>query len=163
MKQENNDLTALTDLASNSFGGRVLFASDEWFAAAHNLLNPEPPVFIADKFTDFGKWMDGWESRRKRIPGHDWCIIQLGLRGKIQGFDIDTAFFTGNNAPRVSIQAAHYESDKATWPQALRELSERATEERSMGRCATQEEFALAQQICSHEWTELLPFTGSKF
>ncbi|DAZ94914.1 TPA: hypothetical protein N0F65_003084 [Lagenidium giganteum] len=151
---------SLTNLASSAFGARVLFATDEWFAAAHNLLQPEEPVFIADKFTDFGKWMDGWESRRKRQPGHDWCIIELGLRGTIEALDIDTAFFTGNHAPRVSIQAMSLSSDKSTWPAALRALSDMApSAERPMGRRATAEELRLAEQLRSHEWTELLPFT----
>jgi allantoicase len=38
----------------------------------------EDPVFKSGVFTKYGKWMDGWETRRKRIPGHDWCIIELG-------------------------------------------------------------------------------------
>lgn len=87
-------------------GGKVLFATDDWFAAAENLLKETEPVFIADKFTTYGKWMDGWETRRKRIPGHDWCIIRLAAPCTIKGFDIDTAFFTGNFAPKASIQAA---------------------------------------------------------
>jgi len=57
-------------------------------------------------FTLYGKWMDGWETRRKRIPGHDWCIIKLGIPGVIKGLDIDTSFFTGNYPPKVSLQAA---------------------------------------------------------
>ena len=50
--------------------------------------------------------MDGWESRRKRISGHDWCVIKLGIPGLIHGVDVDTSFFTGNYAPKMSIQAA---------------------------------------------------------
>lgn len=83
-----------------------MFATDDWFAEAENLLRDEEAVFKPDLYTDFGKWMDGWETRRKRSPGHDWCIIKLGIPGVIHGIDIDTAFFTGNYAPRVSVQAA---------------------------------------------------------
>ena len=72
------DYTKLTDLASELIGGAILFASDDWFAPAENLLISTPAVFKDDEFTEFGKWMDGWETRRKRIPGHDWCIIKLG-------------------------------------------------------------------------------------
>ena len=50
--------------------------------------------------------MDGWETRRKRIPGHDWCIIKLGIPGVIKGIDIDTAYFTGNFPPKASVQVA---------------------------------------------------------
>lgn len=153
-------LERLTDLASSDFGARVLFATDEWFAAAHLMLAPEPPVFIADKFTDFGKWMDGWETRRKRIAGQDWCIIELGLRGSVEAVDIDTAFFTGNHAPRASIQAARFSDDKSTWPAALQTLSANApAHERAMGAAALAEELALAEQLKSHEWVDILPFT----
>lgn len=68
------------------------------------MINDTEPIFIADKYTEFGKWMDGWETRRKRIPGHDWCIIKLGAPCVIRGVTIDTAFFTGNYAPKISLQ-----------------------------------------------------------
>ncbi|RLN06023.1 hypothetical protein BBJ28_00004481 [Nothophytophthora sp. Chile5] len=145
----------LTDLASAAYGARVLFATDEWFAPASRLLLPEPPVFVADKFTSFGKWMDGWESRRKRTPGHDWCVLALGLRGAVDVVDVDTAFFTGNNAPRVSIQAAQLPSDSA----ALQVLTAKATTERAMGTCASPTDLQLIEQLNSQDWTEIVPPT----
>ncbi|XP_069543560.1 allantoicase [Brachyistius frenatus] len=99
------DFLQFNDLACETVGGKVVFATDEWFAPASNLLKREPPQFIVSAFTEFGKWMDGWETRRKRIPGHDWCVVQLGVPGLIHGFDVDTSFFTGNHSPHVSIQA----------------------------------------------------------
>ena len=74
-----NDFTQLVDLASERVGGRVLAANDDFFAPKENLIKPAKPVFIEHKYTDRGKWMDGWESRRRRTPGHDECILQLGL------------------------------------------------------------------------------------
>ncbi|MBI4347336.1 MAG: allantoicase [Elusimicrobia bacterium] len=88
--------TELTELAAEGVGGRVLGCSDDFFAPAENLLKPGRGVFIADKFTARGKWMDGWESRRKRVPGHDWCVLALGLPGVVCGVDVDTNHFTGN-------------------------------------------------------------------
>lgn len=70
------------------------------------MLKDSEPIFLADKFTEYGKWMDGWETRRKRIPGHDWSIIRLTGPTSIKGFLIDTAHFTGNYVPKISIQAA---------------------------------------------------------
>ena len=70
----------LIDLALESNGGRTLLASDDFFAPKENLLKPGRGVFIEDKYTDHGKWMDGWESRRKRTEGNDWCILRLGQR-----------------------------------------------------------------------------------
>jgi allantoicase len=95
----------LVDLAAKSFGGRALAASDDFFAGKENLLEPGRGVFIPDKFTDNGKWMDGWESRRKRrLPGHDYCIVELGQRGSVLGVDIDTNHFLGNHPPFASLE-----------------------------------------------------------
>jgi allantoicase len=93
----------MTDLAAEKLGGKALFCSDDFFAEKDNLLKPGRGVFIPDKYTDRGKWMDGWESRRKRQPGNDWCIIQLATPGIIHGVDIDTNHFLGNHPPHASI------------------------------------------------------------
>ncbi len=99
--------TKLTDLAAERLGGKALLCSDDFFAEKENLLKPGRGIFIADKYTDRGKWMDGWESRRKRTPGHDWCIIKLATPGKIFGVDIDTNHFLGNHPPHASIEACN--------------------------------------------------------
>ena len=93
------------DLAAERLGGKVLFATDDFFAEKENLIKPGRGIFITDKYTDRGKWMDGWESRRKRVPGHDWCVIRLATTGRIKGFDIDTNFFLGNHPPHASVEA----------------------------------------------------------
>jgi len=100
------NFTQLIDLAAARVGGKALLANDEFFAGKSNLLLAKKPVFIEYKFTERGKWMDGWETRRRRTPGHDWCLIKLGLRGVIRGFDVDTSFFTGNYPESCSIDAA---------------------------------------------------------
>lgn len=115
----------LTDLAAERLGGKTISCSDDFFAEKENLLKPGRGIFIADKYTDRGKWMDGWESRRKRTPGHDWCIIQLATSGKIHGVDIDTNFFLGNHPPFASIEACNIQStadtdfDNAEWKEIL--------------------------------------------
>jgi allantoicase len=117
--------TKLTDLAAERLGGKALLCSDDFFAEKENLLKSGRGIFIADKYTDRGKWMDGWESRRKRTPGHDWCVIQLATSGKIHGVDIDTNFFLGNHPPHASIEAAyaphgsHVDIDKLEWKEIL--------------------------------------------
>ncbi len=95
----------LVDLAAERVGGKALIANDEFFAEKENLLKPGRGAFIPDKYTDRGKWMDGWESRRRRTPGNDWCVIQLGLRGIIRKIDIDTNHFLGNHPPFASVDA----------------------------------------------------------
>ncbi|MCE3281277.1 MAG: alc [Chitinophagaceae bacterium] len=109
--------TALTDLAAERLGGKVLYATDDFFAEKENLIKPGRGIFISDKYTDRGKWMDGWESRRKRTPGHDWCVVQLATSGKIHGVDIDTNYFLGNHPPHASIEAA-YIIDGKSWEKA---------------------------------------------
>jgi allantoicase len=99
------EFTHLIDLASERLGGKALLASDEFFAGKENLLKPTRPVFIPDKYTDLGKWMDGWESRRRRTPGHDWCIIALGRPGRIVGVNVDTTHFNGNQPETCTIEA----------------------------------------------------------
>ena len=93
------------NLAQPRLGGKVIYATDDFFADKSRLIEASEPVFIADKYDANGKWMDGWESRRKRSSGYDFCVLKLGQAGTIKGFDIDTRHFTGNFAPSCSIDA----------------------------------------------------------
>ena len=133
-------LTQVIDLASSRLGGIVLAANDEFFAPKENLLKPEAPVFIADKYTDRGKWMDGWETRRRRTPGHDWCIIKLGLPGVIKSVVVDTSFFRGNYPSHFSLEgcgmpedsdAAALTSPSTAWQKLLGETELRGDAQNS--------------------------------
>ena len=95
------------NLADPRLGAQALEASDDFFAPKERMLNPEPAVFIPGKFDDHGKWMDGWETRRKRSTGYDWCVVKLARPGVIKGIDLDTSHFTGNFPPAASIEGAH--------------------------------------------------------
>jgi allantoicase len=128
------DFTELIDLVSERLGGAVLVANDEFFAPKENLLKPAAPVFIEGKYTDLGKWMDGWESRRRRTPGFDWCIIRLGLPGIIRGVVVDTSHFKGNYPEQCSLEA------------------------RTIDGLPTTEELTNA----SVKWTEILPVSNLK-
>jgi allantoicase len=89
----------LVDLASERLGAAAVAANDEFFAPKESLIKASPPVWREGEYTERGKWMDGWETRRRRDLGsdaHDWCIIRLGARGLVRGVDVHTAFFTGN-------------------------------------------------------------------
>ena len=99
------DFTELIDLASERLGGAALFANNEFFAPKENLLKASAPIFIEGKYTGLGKWMDGWESRRRRTPGFDWCIVRLGLPGIIRGVVVDTSHFKGNYPEASSLEA----------------------------------------------------------
>jgi allantoicase len=103
------DFTELIDLAAEKLGGAVVVANDEFFAPKENLLKASAPVFIEGKYTHLGKWMDGWETRRRRTPGFDCCIIRLGLPGIIRGVIVDTSHFKGNYPEHCSIEASAIE------------------------------------------------------
>jgi allantoicase len=114
--------TALPDLASRQLGGSVVVANDELFAQRENLIKPEPSVFAVHEFGHKGKVYDGWETRRRREPGHDWAVVRLGAPGVVFGVVVDTSWFAGNYPPSISIEAARIdgypaaaEVDGATW------------------------------------------------
>lgn len=95
----------LPDLAAARLGGVVIAANDDFFAPKENLVKGTRPEWREGEYTERGKWMDGWETRRRRTPGHDWAIIRLGLPGIIHGVVIDTSYFTGNYPEHASIDA----------------------------------------------------------
>ena len=105
------DFTELVDLASERLGGSSVAANDEFFGPSQSLVQSGPAVFREGEYTERGKWMDGWETRRRREAGHDWCVLRLGLPGVIRGFVVDTAHFVGNFPEACSIDASAFESD----------------------------------------------------
>src|SRR5215203_713334 len=121
-----SDFTDLVDLAAERLGGAVLAANDEFFAPKENLLKAGEAVWIEGKYTDVGKWMDGWETRRRREPGYDWCIVRLGLPGTLRGVIVDTAYFRGNYPEACSLEACAVEGHPgpeelmgASWTEVL--------------------------------------------
>jgi allantoicase len=101
--------TTLPDLALRTLGGSVVAASDESFAEKESLIRPGRPGFQAETFGNKGQVYDGWETRRRREPGHDWALVRLGIPGVIRGVVIDTAWFKGNYPPHASVEAAAVE------------------------------------------------------
>lgn len=109
----------MIDLISERVGGRVLSVNDEFFAPAENLLKADSPV-AKDEYTDRGKWMDGWETRRRREPGHDWAIIKLGMGGRVRRVTVDTSHFTGNFPEQFSLDAAGIDNpEEAEWVELI--------------------------------------------
>jgi len=92
------------NLAAPGQGAAICSVSDDFFAAAKRMLSADEPVFIPDRFDAHGKWMDGWESRRKRIAGHDHCVVRI-CPGVIRAVEIDTRHFTGNFPPAAMLEA----------------------------------------------------------
>ena len=111
--------TELPDLASRTLGGSVVWANDELFAERENLIRPEPPTFSTESFGHKGKVYDGWETRRRREPGHDEAVVRLGAAGVVHGVVVDTAYFRGNYPPHVSIEATSVEGYPS--PEELRQ------------------------------------------
>ncbi|MGA7915536.1 MAG: allantoicase [Candidatus Acidiferrales bacterium] len=133
-----NDFTDFVDLAAERLGGRVLAANDEFFGPKESLVRQAKPIFVEGKFTERGHWMDGWETRRRRTPGCDWCIIRLGSPGVLRGVVVDTSFFTGNYPARFSLEGCEL-SGAAPYQDESKKL-----------------------QAATAKWTELLPETELK-
>lgn len=142
-------------------GARILFATDEWFAAADNLLKESPPHFDPDAYCEQGKVMDGWESRRRREAGHDWCVIKLKSRARLYGIEIDTAHFTGNQVPNISLEIADLDCSQETsmvlqFPGALQRLLHGCVQGTGTSPSEVQQADAASRQL---PWRELLPKT----
>ncbi|MFY9802840.1 MAG: allantoicase [Candidatus Acidiferrales bacterium] len=133
-----NDFTQFVDLAAERLGGRVIAANDEFFGPKESLVKQSKPIFIAGKYTARGHWMDGWETRRRRTPGCDWCIVRLGLPGVLRGVVVDTSFFTGNYPARFSLEGCE------------------------LGGAAPYRDEKKKLQAATTKWTELLPETELK-
>ena len=126
------EFSDLVDLASEKLGGAVLAANDEFFAPKENLLKPAAAIWKEGEYTERGKWMDGWETMRRRSPRldeeFDWCVIRLGAPGRIRGVTVDTSFFRGNFPSHCAIDAcsagtnsdvAELVGSKTKWTEAL--------------------------------------------
>ena len=116
----------LPDLACEDVGGAALLCNDEFFAEKENLLKAAAAVWKDHLYTDRGKWMDGWETRRRREAGHDWCIVRLGLPGVIRGVVVDTAWFRGNYPAEAALEGCELDEPldltalaTATWTELL--------------------------------------------
>ena len=108
----------LLDLAAERLGAAAIATNDDFFASKDNLVKPAPPVWREGEYTDRGKWMDGWESRRRRdvtTDSHDWCVVRLGVRGIVKGVDVETTFFKGNYPEWCAIDGG----DGTTWREML--------------------------------------------
>ena len=155
-------VTSSLNLLDPRQGAKVIFSTDEWFATADNLLSTHEPEFDPLAFVSEGKLMDGWESRRRRGGGHDWCVMKLGFPGKVLGLEVDTAWFTGNYAPRVSIQAADLSKDKCDSDEWIYGGAERNANNGGVrGTCVSPEGMKKAEHdvATAGVWRDLLPMT----
>jgi len=107
--------TDRVDLAAERLGGAVVAANDEFFAPKENLIKASAAIWREGEYDERGKWMDGWETRRRRDAGdHDWCVVRLGVRGIVRGVDVDTSFFTGNYPESCALDACDAPAGAAT-------------------------------------------------
>ena len=129
MKEKIIFTNGLIDLAQPRLGTKVIYKTDDFFASANRIISPTIPVFKDGVFDKHGKWMDGWESRRKRIKGHDYIILKLGKPGFIKKVDVDTSHFNGNQPAMISIEGTNSASNKISqlkWEQLLSKKKTRA-------------------------------------
>jgi allantoicase len=150
-----------TNMASAMAGAKILFATDDWFAVAESLLQDGPPIFDPDAFCEQGKVLDGWETRRRRQAGHDWCLIQLSKRASVHAIELDTAHFTGNNVPNISVEVCDVgASDLSQMVSKIPGAFERLLHGGVQGKgCLPQEVADASEAVSGAEWKELLPTT----
>jgi len=110
MKKKIIYTNGLIDMAQPRLGSKVIFRTDDFFASANRIISPLPPIFKDGLFDKNGKWMDGWESRRKRTSGNDYLIIKLGKPGLIKKVDVDTSHFNGNQPSMISLEGCYSNS-----------------------------------------------------
>lgn len=135
----------LIDLASERLGGSVLYANDDFFAEKENLLKPGKAIWKEHEYTDRGKWMDGWESRRKRVAGHDFALVRLGAPGLVRGVIVDTSFFRGNYPESCSIEGTAARVDASV--EQLRTAEWRELLPRSPLKGDSENEFAVESSV----------------
>jgi len=112
----------MINLADPRIGSKIIFKTDDFFAAAHRILKTDIPVFKDGLFDKHGKWMDGWETRRRRSKGYDYLVLKLGKPGKIFDIDIDTSHFNGNQPTHASLEGCFSRSKpnkKTKWTRLL--------------------------------------------
>ena len=145
------------NLADASLGAEVLTVSDEFFAPCARMLDPAPPRFESARYDQHGKWMDGWETRRRRDDGHDWCVIRLAYAGTITGLELDTRFFTGNAPSCAALDAtflpAGTEPDDRTVWRPLLDLVTLQSDTRFWAEPKT-------PQLCTHVRLRIYPDGG---
>ena len=153
-----------SNLASSSLGARILFATDDWFATAECLLKDGAPQFDPDAYCEQGKVMDGWETRRRREAGHDWAILKLSSKGTVVAVEIDTAHFTGNHVPQISLEIAELTCTEETqmvmrFPHALQRLLYGGIQGTGASPAEVSQALEAVRQL---EWRTLLPKTALK-
>jgi allantoicase len=152
---DHDSLKHYTNVADERLGAVALFATDDFFAAKERMLQPTEPQWREGVYDANGKWMDGWESRRRRDQGHDYCVIKLGAPAKLTVLDIDTRYFTGNYPPFASVEACRIEGslDASTkWSVLLPQIS-LAANQRNL--------FALqSEQVWTHLKLNIFPDGG---
>lgn len=93
-----------TNLCTTVLGASILSFSDEYFASASNLLTPTPAIRKPGYYVHTGAWYDGWETRRHNSKPFDWVVVKLGCVGVVEGVEVDTAHFNGNEAPEAGLE-----------------------------------------------------------
>ncbi|XP_014469576.1 PREDICTED: probable allantoicase [Dinoponera quadriceps] len=146
--QETSEIecTELLEVSSEKNGAKIVFATDDFFGVAENLLKEEEPVWKENEYTNFGKWMDGWETRRKRKTGNDYVIIALAAEAQVSHVCIDTCFFTGNFPPKFSISGDKLSTD--VWCQNRTCI---------LGGEASEDDYERISAFHSENWPVLIP------
>ncbi len=109
--QIDSTFSQTTNLTSSVLNASIHSLSDEYFASAANLLTPTPAVRKPGVYVHSGAWYDGWETRRHNATAFDWVVVRLGCVGTVAGVEVDTAHFSGNEAPEAGLDGYYCAPD----------------------------------------------------
>ena len=84
------------DLAALENGGDVAACSDEFYSVPRNVISPGLSRVMGE----------GWETRRRRAPGHEWLTVRLAGQGIVRVAEIDTSGYRGNAPGEASLSAS---------------------------------------------------------
>ena len=82
------------DLAALENGADIAVCSDQFYSSPRNVISPGLSRVMGE----------GWETRRRRKPGHEWLVVRLAGRGVIDLAEIDTSRYRGNQPEAASLQ-----------------------------------------------------------
>jgi len=83
------------DLAALENGADIAACSDQFYSSPRNVISPGLSRVMGE----------GWETRRRRGPGHEWLVVRLAGRGVVDLAEIDTSRYRGNQPAAASLQA----------------------------------------------------------
>nr|XP_012222853.1 PREDICTED: probable allantoicase isoform X1 [Linepithema humile] len=101
-----NESIELIEVTSKKNKAKIIFATDDFYGVAENLLKDDDPVCNKHTFFDnkINNNVDGWKTQKIRHNKNNFVIIQLAGATDIHSICIDTTCFTDPYISQFSVQ-----------------------------------------------------------